>query len=476
MNRKKYLAALLGTILLLAGAEARSEPRTIHVGWLIVMDWESDFPEAPNCLTAHPDKPADWTIIVDAIYFDRLISGEQVITDYNLVVTTGHENHAYTAEERAVLELYLDAGGIMWIDDCGQVEVDNFPHDMEINFGCQEYTPCWGVCYGDNFTINEPDHPLMNAVYPITASMIRNEPGLNDAQWFTPAYDWDSRYTVIITGHEVTGAFSGPFLIAARVSRGKIAASFGDTSCALQCSTYGNTGIPVYDYHWVYNLMAWTDSDDDSIEDWVEGAFEGAPATTPVDTDGDTISDYLDVDTDGDHVLDVEEAGDGDPDTPPVDTDGDGTPDWRDTDSDNDTIGDGIEEGADADGDGRPDPDADGDGIPNRLDDDSDGDGKLDLVEGDGDVDGDGIPNFVDGNDEDGPVFREDAEGDAPPDVPPDTATDAPADQPADGLTDVPGDILPPDLVTDTPPPDTATDGWVPGDGAKEGCGCRLAG
>ncbi|MEC7523328.1 MAG: VWA domain-containing protein, partial [Myxococcota bacterium] len=83
-----------------------------------------------------------------------------------------------------------------------------------------------------------------------------------------------------------------------------------------------------------------------------------------IDTDGDGIEDWRDTDSDGDGLLDIDEAGDLRLDTPPIDSDLDGAPDYRDTDSDNNGYPDGVEGVGDFDL----------DGIPNYrdLDDDND--------------------------------------------------------------------------------------------------------
>ncbi|MBK7396434.1 MAG: hypothetical protein IPJ34_09075 [Myxococcales bacterium] len=75
-----------------------------------------------------------------------------------------------------------------------------------------------------------------------------------------------------------------------------------------------------------------TDDDGDTISNFHEGK------TSAVDTDGDGKADYLDDDSDGDGILDKDEAGDTNPVTAPVDSDGDGKPDFQDTDSDNDGL------------------------------------------------------------------------------------------------------------------------------------------
>lgn len=205
------------------------------------------------------------------------------------------------------------------------------------------------------------------------------------------------------------------------------------------------------------------DADLDTISNADEGHAEG------VNTDGDEWEDWLDLDTDGDGISDLDEAGDSDLLTPPIDTDGDGTPDFRDTDSDGDGIldaagvtatgelfdtdGDGIPDYRDDDDDGdgitdavegaREGVDTDRDGIPDYLDTDSDGDGVSDLIEGNVDTDGDGIPDFRDlDSDADGlPDATEDLDGDgmvtpcvAPP-VCESSRTDADTD--GDGIPDL---------------------------------------
>ncbi len=150
------------------------------------------------------------------------------------------------------------------------------------------------------------------------------------------------------------------------------------------------------------------DSDGDNISDAQEGRH------LDVDTDGDGILDYLDEDSDGDGILDIDEAGDTDVASRPIDSDFDGTPDFRDTDSDGNGVPDGVEGLGDPDGDGRPnfrDTDNDGDflfddleigpdpsmpintsgsGEPDYMTPDSDGDTILDGTEDILDTDGDG--------------------------------------------------------------------------------------
>lgn len=116
------------------------------------------------------------------------------------------------------------------------------------------------------------------------------------------------------------------------------------------------------------------DHDSDGVPSYLEDVDGNGFVSNIVEdnTDGDELSNFLDVDDDGDGVLTINE--DLEPDTDlEVDSDGDGDP--------TNDIGDG-------------DPtndDTDGDGIPNYLDTDDNG-SKLD------DEDGDGIPDYIDNN------------------------------------------------------------------------------
>ncbi len=134
-----------------------------------------------------------------------------------------------------------------------------------------------------------------------------------------------------------------------------------------------------------------------------KGVDDGIRATAlPLfDTDSDGASDFRDLDSDNDGIPDAVEGGGSA--NQPVDTDGDGAPDFRETDSDGDSIPDSAEAG------GNPaNPvDTDGDGTPDFQDLDSDNDGSQDgattpitpAVTGP-DTDGDLIPNQIDLDDD----------------------------------------------------------------------------
>ncbi|MFL6550966.1 MAG: outer membrane beta-barrel protein, partial [Povalibacter sp.] len=184
------------------------------------------------------------------------------------------------------------------------------------------------------------------------------------------------------------------------------------------------------------------DLDNDGIPDDIEGSEDadgdGIPNLADLDSDNDGIPDLIEAggaDLDGNGVADnladanhngladVYDAAAGGIALLAIDTDGDGFPNFRDVDSDGDALSDLLEAGGvDANGDGRIDtfadvdhngladsvdasftgghalarPDTDGDGVVDGLDTDSDGDGMSDRVESSSDSDRDGIPDYRD--------------------------------------------------------------------------------
>ena len=220
-----------------------------------------------------------------------------------------------------------------------------------------------------------------------------------------------------------------------------------------------------------------TDSDADGISDNIESQPHGSSYRAPlgVDTDGDGLdnrydasnggsviviqntestgqSDWLDLDSDGDGILDFTEGtvdtdSDGIPSYRDLDSDGDGTPDANETSIDTD--GDGILDfiDLDSDNDGIPDviegtSDSDGDGVPNRLDLDSDNDGILDIIEAGGvdsngngradnltDTNNDGLVDLYDGASSGTPLTGADTDGDGKKNF-------LDIDSDADGITD----------------------------------------
>lgn len=192
------------------------------------------------------------------------------------------------------------------------------------------------------------------------------------------------------------------------------------------------------------------DTDGDGIPDADE--IDPGSTGTPLDTDGDGVSDFLDIDSDNDGILDADETNGGDP---TVDTDLDGVPDYRDLDSDNDGITD-VDEG------GNGDLDADDDGTIDAMDVPSTGDTNDDGLADGADTtsvntDGVGPEDYRDLDADDDGVLDAVEGGNAQHDLDDDGTIDA-MDDPSTGDTN--GDGLA-DAASTTPP---NTDGVGPPD------------
>ena len=121
------------------------------------------------------------------------------------------------------------------------------------------------------------------------------------------------------------------------------------------------------------NKSSYLDTDGDGLSNYKEG-YNYRNVALSLDTDRDGIPDYLDLDADGDGVLDRNDAFPTNP-REWTDTDKDGIGNNADTDDDNDGILDACD--VDTNGDSIPDngTDMDGDGINDGCDTDKDGDG-----------------------------------------------------------------------------------------------------
>ncbi len=185
----------------------------------------------------------------------------------------------------------------------------------------------------------------------------------------------------------------------------------------------------------------------DGIPDVVQDDPDGGVVNYAVqETDRDGIDDFQDTDDDGDNVLTADENpnpdGDGDPETGDTqDSDIDGIYDYLDIDDDNDGVYTVFE---DYDADDNPiNEDTDGDLIPDYLDVDDDGDGVHTQFEGvNPDNDGnpntgdtqdtdcaidnncDNVPDYLDNNDDGDPFLTEDEEPDPNGDGDPEDALD----------------------------------------------------
>jgi len=212
----------------------------------------TDYPEMFENLRNHPDLPTDWQIT-----YERILRLEDVGERFDVVLIWGHRPYTLSDSERAALEKYIENGGLLWIDDCDGLELDNIPFGLEIDFGYPQYR-YWGRCYGEYYNILLPNHPLMSGIYTFTEADIRTDP-IHEAQWFTPFYSWHPAYEVILWGDDISAYNQdGAAILATTYGKGKIVATAMDITCGLEAISYGNWPAPRFDFRFVYNMLAWS--------------------------------------------------------------------------------------------------------------------------------------------------------------------------------------------------------------------------
>jgi hypothetical protein len=265
-TNRKIISAAMSAVLVLTvlaaivpNTAAEPDTKTYKIAWLMIIDWDSDYPAAPYYLSIHPDKPSDWTITYTSVWFDDIQGGECIAANYDMIVTTGHEHYTFTPQQRSILEEYVRSGGVLWFDDCGDIEMDNMPFGYDVNFGNENYPP-WGYAYNSptnhDFTIDQPTHPLMDGQFTIDYDHIRDD--RSTTRWFSPFLDWDPHYEVVLSGLDQGRGLSGPAVLAAQVGYGKIVATALDVTCALEADDYGGWPATRFDFHLVMNMLAWS--------------------------------------------------------------------------------------------------------------------------------------------------------------------------------------------------------------------------
>jgi len=244
------LVALIGLTALLHIGQTKVQSTIFHIGVFETCYpcYETDYPEMMENLLKHPDLPAGWEIT-----YERLLTLDRLNETFDVLIIWGHDPYQFSNAEKETLENWIEAGGLIWMDDCAGLELNNMPFGMEIDFAHWAY---WGVCYGEYYDIRLPDHPLMNIIYTITEADIRTD--VEKQVWFTPFYDWDPKYQILLWGHDLKFGYEGPAILVAEYGQGRIVATTIDITCGLEAVKYGTWPRPIFDFRFTYNLLAWS--------------------------------------------------------------------------------------------------------------------------------------------------------------------------------------------------------------------------
>lgn len=255
MNRVLLLVVLM---CFLVAMPVLAGPRIIKaaVGTVASAGYEIPDPYVFDNLNSSGYKPADWTFTnphANAGYaFATNMSALSTaqLLDYDLIMLTNHTLTSFTEADKTSLQTWISAGGTLWIDDCGNMNVQNF--FVPFNYDSYDYDHLPAPTDGGKFT-PYPSFSFFNSVYTLTAQEIAflGSPGFSsNVIGYNPA-DW----SVLLYNRGYDGV-NRPDMLLKGFGDGRIIVTADDYSC-----TY-NELYKAEDYKLAYNIMAWAQSED----------------------------------------------------------------------------------------------------------------------------------------------------------------------------------------------------------------------
>ena len=256
--------------------------------------WEFVNPLAPGTIT--PDVRARWLardrnnpyiigqhVNKDMAAYWEVSLRQASVTDllqYDLLFITNHRTTRFTPTEREKLRKVVDAGGIVWIENCGGMTIIKdspfFLEQLSFRDGAPIGAPL----------IYQPDHPILNAPYRLSFDEINK---LGDKQYTSFMVSLsdnksqpDANTLVNIVGNSAAtdGNNVGlPYIAAGSYGGGRVIATASDCGCDINdyiggtnIGSGGNSGAysgknytaaHTEDLKFLYNMVAWGSSSTD---------------------------------------------------------------------------------------------------------------------------------------------------------------------------------------------------------------------
>lgn len=260
------------------------------------LNWEFVNPLAPKNITAdiykrwsapgvgrdpaHPYQIGQNVAKNMAAYWEVSLSKATIedLVQYDLLFITNHRLSSFTPEEREKLRKVVDAGGVIWLEDCGSMKINPagrfFLDDLQ--FG------------GDNTTlgesgpeINAPNHPILTSPYRLTYDEIARLGDKNYGNYHLQSQDDANKppnpetllNIVGNTGVKDSAGNGLPYIAAGSYGSGAVIATSSDSGCEINdyaggvnVGSGGNSGAfsgpnlqtaHTEDLKFVYNLVAW---------------------------------------------------------------------------------------------------------------------------------------------------------------------------------------------------------------------------
>ncbi|MES2462954.1 MAG: DUF4159 domain-containing protein, partial [Armatimonadota bacterium] len=167
------------------------------------------------------------------------------LLQYDLLFITNHRDVSFTPAEREKLRKLVDGGGIVWIEDCGNMRIrpgGTFFLE-ELQFRNE------GSTAGAGPNINQPSHPILNTPYKLTFQEIANLGDKNYANFYiskmlqneqaSPNRGDSGRGTGVPNGNTLinvvgnNAAGNQPYIAAGNYGSGAVIATAGDSGCDI---------------------------------------------------------------------------------------------------------------------------------------------------------------------------------------------------------------------------------------------------
>ena len=205
------------------------------------------------------------------------------ITDllqYDLLFITNHRLTAFTPADREKLRKMVDAGGIVWIENCGGMLISKdspfFLEQLSFVDGAGGGTP----------QINQPNHPLLNSPYRLTYDELQKLGDKNYTSYMVSLDDStlppNPKTLVNIVGNAGVKDANGnglPYVAAGSYGGGTVISTASDCGCGINdyiggvnAGSGGNSGAysgsnfsaaQTQDLKFLYNMVAWGSSSTD---------------------------------------------------------------------------------------------------------------------------------------------------------------------------------------------------------------------
>ena len=239
---------------------------------------------------------------------------EEELEQYDLLFITNHRTWSMTAPEREKLRKVVDAGAVVWIEDCGGMRIGtNGPFFLnQVQFT--------GSATGNGIggpDIRQPGHPILNSPYTLSFTEIANLGDKNYGNFYHATQDPNSINTsnilptapnpetlVNVVGNTNTKDANGvglPYISAGVYGSGAVVVTSSDSGCDINDYVNGGRGgdggsggnsgaycgsnimaAHVEDLKFAYNVIAWGSSNNTYRRDNRRTAASFSDVTAPL--------------------------------------------------------------------------------------------------------------------------------------------------------------------------------------------------